>query len=207
MDLEEELSRVGSPTPQQMVIMEERFARAADDRALVDIAYTVEDSPVGRLLLAVSERGVARISYVDDSVDGILADLAVRTSPRIVHMPARLDRVRRELDEYFAGRRRAFDLDLDLSTVGPFGRAVLRATSSIGFGSTASYAEVARRAGNERAVRAAGTALGKNPIPIVVPCHRVLRTGGGLGGYTGGLDRKRALLDLEGVLWEKGKER
>jgi methylated-DNA-[protein]-cysteine S-methyltransferase len=175
-----------------------RFAATAG----ADVSYAVIDSPVGRLVAAGTPRGLARLAYVDDSggLDAVLDALAARLSPRILEAPARLDPVARELDEYFAGRRTAFDLPVDWALVAPFGRRVLRATAAIPFGATASYAEVAASAGSPRGSRAAGNALGANPVPIVVPCHRVLRSGGALGGYTGGLHRKEALLRIEGVL-------
>jgi methylated-DNA-[protein]-cysteine S-methyltransferase len=175
-----------------------RFAATAG----ADVSYAVIDSPVGRLVAAGTPRGLARLAYVDDSggLDAVLDTLAARLSPRILEAPARLDPVARELDEYFAGRRTAFDLPVDWALVAPFGRRVLRATAAIPFGATASYAEVAASAGSPRGSRAAGNALGANPVPIVVPCHRVLRSGGALGGYTGGLHRKEALLRIEGVL-------
>jgi len=174
-------------------------AQRAEREGLVDVAYTTVDSPMGDLLLAATPVGLARVAYPLNGFDSVLAELARRLSPRVVEAPARLDRVRRELDEYFEGSRREFDLALDLSVASGFSRRVLEATARIGFGEQASYREVARAAGSERAVRAAGSALGRNPVPVVVPCHRVLRTGGGLGGYTGGLDKKRFLLDLEGL--------
>jgi methylated-DNA-[protein]-cysteine S-methyltransferase len=175
-----------------------RFAATAG----ADVSYAVLDSPVGRLVAAGTPHGLARLAYVDDSggLDAVLDALAARLSPRILEARARLDPVARELDEYFAGRRTAFDLPVDWALVAPFGRRVLRATAAIPFGATASYAEVAARAGSPRGSRAAGNALGANPVPIVVPCHRVVRTGGGLGGYTGGLHRKEALLRIEGAL-------
>jgi methylated-DNA-[protein]-cysteine S-methyltransferase len=176
-----------------------RFAATAP----ADVHYALVDTPVGRLVAARTERGLARLAYEDfnGGLDAVLEALAERISPRILEGPAKLDRVRRELDEYFAGRRTSFDVPVDLSAVkGPFGRRILEACAAIPFGETASYREMAGRAGSPGAVRAAGNALGANPIPIVVPCHRVLRTGGGLGGYTGGLHRKEDLLRLEGVL-------
>jgi methylated-DNA-[protein]-cysteine S-methyltransferase len=139
-----------------------------------------------------------RLSY--GAEDEVLDDLAARLSPRVLEAPARLDRVRRELDEYFEGERRRFDLPIDWSLTRGFAGEVLRQTARIGFGKTSTYAELAGRAGSPRAVRAAGNALGANPIPVVVPCHRVLRTGGALGGYTGGVERKQFLLRLEGAL-------
>jgi methylated-DNA-[protein]-cysteine S-methyltransferase len=179
------------------------LAPTAAEAGLLDVAYTIEDSPVGRLLLAVTQRGLVRVAYLDggDVTEYVLEDLADQISPRVLSAPARLDEVRRELDEFFAGRRRQFDLPLDwrLTRAG-FGRRVLQATSRIPFGSVSSYKLVAGEAGSPRAFRAAGTALGGNPLPIVVPCHRVLHSGGGIGGYTGGLHIKRTLLSIEGVL-------
>jgi methylated-DNA-[protein]-cysteine S-methyltransferase len=177
------------------------FVRRATHEGLVDVAYTHVDSPLGPLLVAGTERGLVRLSYVDfrDEED-VLASLAQKVSPRVLEAPARLDSVRRELDEYFEGRRSSFDLDIDWQLMGDFQRRVLGATAAIPFGSHASYGQVAERAGNPRAYRAAGTALGRNPMPIVIPCHRVWAAGGKLGGYTGGLERKRALLELEGAL-------
>ena len=176
-----------------------RFAATAP----ADIHYAELDTPAGRLLAARTDRGLVRLAYEDfnGGLDVILEALADRLSPRILEGPGRLDDVRRELDEYFEGRRNRFDLAIDYSLVrGDFGRRVLQATARIPFGEVATYKDVATRAGSAGAVRAAGNALGANPIPIVVPCHRVLRTGGGLGGYTGGLHRKELLLRTEGVL-------
>jgi methylated-DNA-[protein]-cysteine S-methyltransferase len=138
-----------------------------------------------------------RVAFPEEDADATLERLAMRISPRIVEAAKPLDAIRRELDEYFDGRRRHFALPLDWTLVGPFGRRVLRVTSQIPYGGVLSYAEVAAEAGSPRGSRAAGNALGANPIPIVVPCHRVLRSGGALGGYGGGLERKRFLLELE----------
>jgi methylated-DNA-[protein]-cysteine S-methyltransferase len=174
--------------------------RAAAE-GLLDVAYATVDSPLGRLMVASTPRGLVRVSYSqfrDD--DAVLADLARRVSPRVLEAPARLDGARRELDEYFEGRRTEFDLPIDWALTRGFTTEVLRATAAVGFGQTTTYAEVAGAAGSPRAVRAAGNSLGSNPMPIVVPCHRVLRTGGALGGYTGGVERKEFLLRLEGVL-------
>ena len=168
---------------------------AAEGRA--ELAYATVDSPLGPLLAAVSGRGLVRLAYAANDFDAVLTALSERVSPRIVEAPGRLDPVRRELDEYFAGRRVDFDLPVDLALARGFGRRVLEATARIPFGDVATYREVATTAGSAAATRAAGNALGANPVPIVVPCHRVVRTGGGLGGYTGGLDRKRFLLALE----------
>jgi methylated-DNA-[protein]-cysteine S-methyltransferase len=174
-------------------------ADAAADAGLLDVAYGFVDSPFGRLLVAVGKRGLVRVAYPDRSADEVLADLADEISPRVLESPRSTEEARRELDEYFQGRRRTFDVKVDLSTIQGFSRKVLQQTSRIPFGSVITYRDVATRAGIPRAVRAAGNALGANPVPIVVPCHRVVRTGGGLGGYTGGLERKEALLALEGV--------
>jgi methylated-DNA-[protein]-cysteine S-methyltransferase len=179
-------------------------ARAVSVRAaaegLADVSYASADSPFGELLIAATKRGLVRLAFPEEDLDSMLERLAHRISPRIVEAPASLDAVRRELDEYFSGGRRGFELALDWTLVGPFGRRVLRVTSEIPYGGVLSYAEVAADAGSPRGSRAAGNALGANPIPIVIPCHRVLRSGGALGGYGGGLDRKRWLLELEGAL-------
>jgi len=170
--------------------------------AEADVVYCELDSPLGPIVAAATADGLARLAYreFNGGLDAILGALAIKLSPRIVEAPARMDTIRRELDEYFAGRRRSFDIPVDLGLAAPFGRAVLQACVRIPFGDTSNYAAVAAEAGRPRASRAAGNALGANPVPIVVPCHRVLRTGGGLGGYTGGSAVKERLLALEGVL-------
>lgn len=182
----------------------ERFRQALSERAadagLLDVAYGTLDSPLGRLTVMVTPRGLVRLSYPGEEVEVQLGELAARVSPRILAAPERTDEVRRQLDDYFAGRRREFEVPIDWRLVRGFAGAVLRATSRIPFGAVSTYREVAAEAGSPNAYRAAGNALGSNPVPIVVPCHRVLHAGGGLGGYTGGLDRKRYLLELEGVL-------
>jgi methylated-DNA-[protein]-cysteine S-methyltransferase len=173
-------------------------ARFAAD-APADVAYAVVDSPLGPLLAAATEKGLVRLAYArDEGLDPILEALAARVSPRILEAPGRLDGARREIEEYFEGRRREFDLPVDLALVGPFAKRVLRATTAIPFGETRTYAEIAASAGTPTGARATGNALGSNPVPIVIPCHRVLRSGGALGGYTGGLDIKRRLLTIEG---------
>lgn len=176
------------------------FRRRAAEEDLLDVAYADLDSPMGPLSVFVTPRGLVRLAYgvADDELD----DLAERLSPRILAAPERTDAVRRELEAYFAGERHGFDVPVDWSLVRGFAGAVLQATARIPFGSVSSYRAVAADAGSPNAYRAAGNALGSNPVPIVVPCHRVLHAGGGLGGYTGGLDRKRFLLHLEGVLGE-----
>lgn len=177
-----------------------RLTRRIVDEGLADVSYAPVDSPFGPLLAATTKRGLVKLAFPEEDVDGVLERLARRVSPRIVAAGAQLDPVRRELDQYFGGRRRGFALPLDWTLVGPFGRRVLGVTAEIPYGGVLSYAEVAAEAGSPRGSRAAGNALGSNPIPIVVPCHRVLRSGGALGGYGGGLDRKRYLLKLEGAL-------
>ena len=177
----------------------ERFAALAADSGLVDVAYATVDSPVGPLLVAGTRRGLVELAY-DPDLDRELTRLSTRISPRVLEAPSRLDPVRRELDEYFSGRRLEFDLPIDWSLTSGFTQRVLRATARVPYGSVSTYRDMATAAGNERAVRAAGNALGANPIPIVVPCHRILRTGGALGGYGGGPERKEFLLRLEGVL-------
>jgi methylated-DNA-[protein]-cysteine S-methyltransferase len=175
---------------------------AAAQAGLLDVAYVIEDTPVGRLLLAATPQGLVRLAYLDhgDEEDAVLNDLAAAVSPRILSAARLLDEPRRELEEYFAGARHDFDTRLDWQLVRGFGRRVLEATARVPFGSVTTYTGVATEAGSPRAARAAGNALGANPIPIIVPCHRVLHADGGLGGYTGGLDRKRLLLGIEGVL-------
>jgi methylated-DNA-[protein]-cysteine S-methyltransferase len=177
-------------------------ARAAEE-GLLDVAYTTTDSPFGPLLLAQTPRGLVRVGLPNQNQDVLLQDLSARVSPRVLEAPAELDEARRELDLYFEGKLDHFDLPLDWQLSGGFRQRVLRAINRIPYGQTRSYTEMARKAGNERAVRAAGSACGSNPIPLVVPCHRVLRTSGALGGYGGGLPMKHGLLELEGVLDER----
>jgi len=174
-------------------------ARAAEE-GLLDVAYATADSPFGTLLLARTPRGLVRVGLPNQDADELLVDLAARVSPRVLEAPAELDEARRELDLYFEGRLDRFDLPLDWQLSDGFRLRVLRAIARIPYGETRSYTEMATAAGNERAVRAAGSACGSNPIPLVVPCHRVLRTGGALGGYGGGLPMKQALLQMEGTL-------
>jgi methylated-DNA-[protein]-cysteine S-methyltransferase len=201
-DLERALGRAARvPVGDDAAAAARRFAEAAAAEGAADVAYVVEPSPVGDLFLAATRRGLLEIGYRGEELDAYLDELAQRVSPRVLEAPGRLDDVRRQLEDYFAGRRQEFDLPLDwsLNRKG-FGERVLRATARIPFGQTVTYRDVATDAGNAAAVRAAGNAVGSNRMPIVVPCHRVLRTGGALGGYGGGLERKRFLLELEGVL-------
>lgn len=176
----------------------DRLAARAEKEGLLDVAYAQVDSPLGPLTVAVTLRGLVRLAYPELPLDAVLADLAKEVSPRVLEAPARLDPVRRELDEYFEGRRQRFETPVDWALTRGFFRRVLQATARIGYGQVSTYAEVAAGAGSAKAVRATGNGLGSNPMPVVVPCHRVLRTGGGLGGYTGGIERKEFLLALEG---------
>lgn len=171
-------------------------ARAQND-GLLDVAYRVFDSPVGPLLLAATPKGLVRVAYETEGFDSVLAALATKVSPRILLVPSRLDAVAVELEEYFAGERHEFDVPLDYALSSGFRQIVQRFLPRIGYGHTRSYKEVAELVGNPRAVQAVGTACATNPLPVVVPCHRVLRTDGSLGGYIGGLDAKTTLLSLE----------
>lgn len=188
-----------------LVVAAERAADAlavrAEREGLADVAFARYESPLGTGLVAATDRGVVSVALPGREEAEFLEGLAAGISPRLLELPARLDSARRELDEYFMGRRDAFDLELDWRLVRPgFMRRVLSATARLPYGVTASYGDVARSAGNPRAYRAAGTALGENPIPIVVPCHRVLRAGGVLGNYGGGPEMKQWLLELEGAI-------
>ena len=181
------------------------LARAERD-GLIDVAYASVDSPFGRLLVARTDRGVVRLalpSHRGDqrTDDEVLEDLARFVSPRVLESPARLDEERRELEDYFEGKRDHFDVPVDWKlTPAGFRNRALHAVARIPYGETRTYGQIAKQAGNERAFRAAGTACGRNPIPLIVPCHRVVQSGGGIGNYGGGPEMKRALLDLEGVL-------
>jgi len=170
---------------------------AAQAEGLLDVAYTTVDSPVGTLLLAATPRGLVRVAYDIEGHDGVLEILASKLSPRVLRAPKRLDVAARELDEYFSGQRRAFDLPVDLSLSSGFRRLVQQHLPEIGYGQTASYRQVAELVGNPKAVRAVGTACATNPLPVVVPCHRVTRADGTPGGYVGGAAAKMTLLNLE----------
>jgi methylated-DNA-[protein]-cysteine S-methyltransferase len=177
-----------------------RALARAEKEGLIDVAYTTIDSPLGDLIVAATPRGLVRVAYDDGRGQMVLEQLAEWLSPRVLEAPARLEPVKRQLAEFFEGDRREFDLALDWSLVHGFGQAVLRNAVKIAYGSVVTYGQLADIAGKPRAARAAGTALGKNPLPIVVPCHRVVRSGGVLGQYTGGVDKKEYLLELEGAL-------
>lgn len=179
----------------------QRFAERAARDGLADVAYAGFDSPYGEIHVAVTGRGLVSLGLPNISEDDFLARLAAEISPRVLELPTRLDEVRRELDEYFAGTRHDFDLKLDWRLIrSGFYRSVLRETKKLPFGATSTYGEIAARAGNPRAARAAGTALATNPIPLVIPCHRILRSGGVVGQYGGGPAMKQSLLVAEGAL-------
>jgi methylated-DNA-[protein]-cysteine S-methyltransferase len=186
--------------PVSLDALKATLARRAGEAGLLDVAYATHESPLGALTVVVTPRGLLEVAYPGESVDQLLDDIASRVSPRILHAPERTDAVRRQLDEYFGGTRHGFDVPIDWQLVRGFAGRVLRATARIPYGDVSTYRGIAADAGSRNAYRAAGNALGANPIPIVVPCHRVVHADGGLGGYTGGLDRKRFLLTLEGVL-------
>jgi methylated-DNA-[protein]-cysteine S-methyltransferase len=177
--------------------LRDRLGLAAEAEGLLDVAYTTIDSPVGTLLLAATPHGLLRVAYDVEDHDRVLDNLSQRISPRVLRAPRRLDAAARELDEYFGGRRRGFDLPLDLSLSAGFRQLVQRHLPEIGYGQTRTYGQVAELVGNPRAVRAVGTACATNPLPVVVPCHRVLRADGAVGRYIGGSAAKRALLLLE----------
>jgi len=200
-DIGNQLARAAdSASTLQLEESSRRFAASASEAELDDVAYAYVDTPVGELLVAVTRRGLVTVGLQRDWAEAALERIAAKLSPRVIEAPARLDRERRQLEEYFDGKRKAFDLPLDWRLVrGPFSKRVLEETWKLGYGETMTYTQAAERAGSKRAFRAAGNALGSNPIPIVVPCHRVLASGGGLGGYGGGLDMKRHLLRLEGA--------
>lgn len=175
-----------------------RLAADAGAAELLDVAYRVVDAPVGPLLLAATPLGLVRVAFAGEGHDAVLQELADRVSPRVLHAPHRLDPAAHELEEYFGRRRRTFDLALDWRLVGGFRRTVLHhLATDVGYGRTTSYAALAQLAGSPRAVRAVGTACATNPLPVVVPCHRVVRADGGTGRYRGGPEAKRRLLDLE----------
>ena len=175
-----------------------RLAAAAEAEGILDVAYRTVDTPVGPLLLAATEQGLVRVAYPNQGHDAVLQALADRISPRVLHAPARLEPVVRQLDDYFAGRRRRFDVPLDWRLSTGFRSTVLHhLATDVDYGRTASYAALAALAGNPRAVRAVGTACATNPLPVVVPCHRVVRSDGAIGNYAGGVEAKRTLLDLE----------
>jgi methylated-DNA-[protein]-cysteine S-methyltransferase len=199
LDVAEMLARLYEPDPEALSRLRDSLIGPAAEAGILDIAYRTVDSPVGTLLLAATDEGLVRVAFDREDHDAVLVSLADKVSPRIMLAPGRLDHAARELDEYFAGGRRAFDLPLDFRLSSGFRRSVLAHLPDIGYGRTESYAQVAAAAGSPRAVRAVGTACASNPLPLVVPCHRVVRSDGSFGGYRGGPEAKRLLLTLESV--------
>jgi methylated-DNA-[protein]-cysteine S-methyltransferase len=195
--LTRDLTQGYSATMEDLDRLHRRLVAAAEAEGILDVAYRTLDTPIGSLLLAATDVGLVRVGFATEGHDAVLQALSERISPRILHTPARLDVVAAELDEYFAGHRHGFDVRLDWRLSAGFRRIVLDRLRDIGYGQTATYASVALLAGNPKAVRAVGTACATNPLPVVVPCHRVLRSDGGLGGYRGGADAKRILLAME----------
>lgn len=196
-DLERRLTRTKARKLSTQRVTAE-LARRADAAGLLDVAWATLDTPLGPIAVFVTRRGLVRVAYDRENFGEVAAEVAEQVSPRVLVAPQRTDIVREQLDDYFEARRRTFDVPIDWTLVRGFNQGVLKATADIPFGETASYGDVAAVAGSPRAARAAGNALAGNPIPIVVPCHRVIHAGGGLGGYTGGLENKRFLLRLEG---------
>ncbi len=196
-DLIEQLQRGLTADPQHLDLLQQRLASAADEDHVLDVAYRTIDSPVGALLLAATDAGLVRVAYASEDHDVVLQGLSDRISPRILHYPARLDDAARQMEEYFTRRRRTFNIELDWQLSGGFRATVLHHLSDIAYGRTASYATVAQLAGSPKAVRAVGTACATNPLPVVVPCHRVVKADGSMGGYLGGVEAKATLLELE----------
>ncbi|HEX5252913.1 MAG TPA: methylated-DNA--[protein]-cysteine S-methyltransferase [Mycobacterium sp.] len=196
-EMARDLVQITDGTADDLDALHARLATAAQSESILDIAYRVVDSPVGALLIAATELGLVRVAYASEGHDTVLQSLADRISPRILLSPGRLETAARQLDEYFAAERNEFSVPLDWRLSAGFRGTVLRQLPGIGYGHTASYAAVAKLAGNPNAVRAVGTACATNPLPVVVPCHRVVRSDGALGGYLGGVEAKRILLTLE----------
>jgi methylated-DNA-[protein]-cysteine S-methyltransferase len=200
-ELERSLRAQAAADDDHAAALGRELAARAEREGLLDVAYATVDSPLGEMLVAGTDRGLVRVGLPRESFDDVLAELSARVSPRLLEAPGRVDGARREIDEYFDGRRHEFDLTLDWRLItGSFRCNVLEAISSVPFGEAITYSEAAARAGNPRAHRAAGNALGSNPLPLVIPCHRVVRTSGALGGYGGGIEMKRFLLRHEGWL-------
>jgi methylated-DNA-[protein]-cysteine S-methyltransferase len=197
IELIRDLAQITDATTGKLSELRARLAAAAQREGILDIAYRIIDSPVGPLLIAATELGLVRIAYASEDHATVLENLADKISPRILLSPARLDTAATQLDEYFAGDRREFDMPLDWRLSTGFRSTVLHHLPEIAYGHTASYAAVARLAGNPRAVRAVGSACATNPLPVVVPCHRVVRSDGAMGAYLGGVEAKRILLTLE----------
>lgn len=197
MKLENLFDALGGDDSDALARLHSRLERDAEHADLLDVAYRTLDTPLGALLLAATPAGLVRVAYASEGHDAVLASLADKVSPRILRAPARLDGAAREIDEYFAGSRTHFDLPLDLRLTDGFRREVIEHLSEIGYGHRESYAAVAAAIGRPRAVRAVGTACARNPLPVVIPCHRVVRTDGSIGQYVGGVDAKQTLLTME----------
>ena len=197
MTLENLFDALSGDDADDLARLHRRLERDAEHSDLLDVGYRTLDTPLGSLLLAATPAGLVRVAYASEGHDAVLASLAEKVSPRILRAPARLDGAAREIDEYFTGSRTQFDLPLDLRLADGFRRQVIEHLSEIGYGHRESYAAVAAAIGRPRAVRAVGTACARNPLPLVIPCHRVVRTDGSLGQYVGGADAKRTLLTLE----------
>jgi methylated-DNA-[protein]-cysteine S-methyltransferase len=186
--------------PEVLARLHRDLEAAAGRAGILDVAYRTLDTPVGSLLLAATERGLVRVAYEREDHERVLETLATKLSPRILRAPARLDKAAFEIDQYFSGARTEFDVALDFSLSNGFRQSVQRHLPAIAFGQTRSYAEVAQLVGHPRAYRAVGTACATNPLPVVVPCHRVIRTDGTLGPYVGGPEAKSALLKFEAAV-------
>ena len=201
-DLERTLRADAAPGGEELRALSARLADRAGEEGLLDVAYATADTPVGPLLVAATPRGLVRVAFPGERPDDVLTELSRDVSPRVLESPATLDEVRRELEEYFERRRERFEVPVDWRLSHGFRNRALKALARIPYGRTITYSELAERAGNPRAQRAAGSACGANPTPIVVPCHRVVRTGGAIGNYGGGPEVKEFLLELEGSLGE-----
>lgn len=191
------LETLTSTRPEHLHILHARLGTNADQAGLLDLAYRIVDTPVGRLMLASTTKGLVRVAYEREDFDAVLETLAAKISPRILKAPHRLEEPARQVEEYFEGTRHTFDVALDDALSTGFRRTVQQYLPHIEYGHTLTYKQVANLVGNPKAVRAVGTACATNPLPLVVPCHRVLRSDGGLGGYLGGVDAKETLLNLE----------
>jgi methylated-DNA-[protein]-cysteine S-methyltransferase len=199
MTATELLAAIPDPDVDATARLHARLAQQAEDEGLLDVSYRMFDSPIGPLLLAATPAGLVRVAFAGEDHDIVLTALAAAISPRILRAPRRLDEAVRQLDEYFAHRRQQFELPLDLQLAHGFRRTVLGQLRAIPYGETETYAGVAAATGNPTAVRAVGTACARNPVPVVVPCHRVVRSDGTIGQYAGGPDLKVRLLELEGA--------
>jgi methylated-DNA-[protein]-cysteine S-methyltransferase len=197
LDRGDGLSRALTPDADLLATLHARLTADAEAEGLLDVAYRLLDTPVGTLLLAATPAGLVRVAYPTEDHDTVLATLAARISPRILAAPARLDAAARQIEEYFAGSRTHFDLPLDLRLAAGFRRQVIEHLPAIGYGQRSSYGAVAAALGNPRAVRAVGSACARNPLPVVIPCHRVVRGDGSIGQYVGGITAKHALLSME----------